>query len=166
METRISYPKSYSFLKEFKNNIQQEEFQTTRCKLRLNVSQTTFCLQISVILIHSWHLAHNTQSCPTLCDPLYCSLPGFSVQGILQARNLNRLPFPSPENHPDPEIDPRSPALQADSLPFELQGSPNSFLLNIFFPRVLCYLQTLREFPYCKAQPGLCKRFVLLAVEF
>ena len=29
-----------------------------------------------------------TQSCPTLCDPIDCSLPGSSVHGILQARVL------------------------------------------------------------------------------
>ena len=29
-----------------------------------------------------------TQSCPTLCDPMDCSLPGFSIHGILQARIL------------------------------------------------------------------------------
>ena len=28
------------------------------------------------------------QSCPTLCNPVDCSLPGSSVQGILQARIL------------------------------------------------------------------------------
>ena len=28
------------------------------------------------------------QSCPTLCDPMDCILPGFSVYGILQARIL------------------------------------------------------------------------------
>ena len=28
------------------------------------------------------------QSCPTLCDPIDCSLPGSSVHGILQARVL------------------------------------------------------------------------------
>ena len=28
------------------------------------------------------------QSCPTLCDPVDCSPPGFSVHGILQARTL------------------------------------------------------------------------------
>ena len=28
------------------------------------------------------------QSCPTLCDPMDCSLPGSSVHGILQARIL------------------------------------------------------------------------------
>ena len=26
--------------------------------------------------------------CPTLCDPMDCSLPGSSVHGILQARKL------------------------------------------------------------------------------
>ena len=29
-----------------------------------------------------------TQLCPTLCDPIDCSLPGSSVHGILQARIL------------------------------------------------------------------------------
>ena len=28
------------------------------------------------------------QSCPTLSDPMDCSLPGFSVHGIFQARLL------------------------------------------------------------------------------
>ena len=28
------------------------------------------------------------QSCPTLCNPMDCSLPGFSVPGIFQARVL------------------------------------------------------------------------------
>ena len=28
------------------------------------------------------------QSCPTLSDPVYCSLPGSSVHGIFQARVL------------------------------------------------------------------------------
>ena len=37
-----------------------------------------------------------TQSCLTLCDPIDCRLPVFSVHGIFQARILNGLPFPSP----------------------------------------------------------------------
>ena len=32
--------------------------------------------------------AKSLQSCPTLCDPIDCSLPGFSVHGILQATVL------------------------------------------------------------------------------
>ena len=29
--------------------------------------------------------AKSLQLCPALCDPINCSLPGFSVHGILQA---------------------------------------------------------------------------------
>ena len=35
-----------------------------------------------------------TQSCPTLCDPMGCSLPGSSVHGILQARILEWVAIP------------------------------------------------------------------------
>ena len=35
------------------------------------------------------------------------------------------LPFPSPWDLPNPGTEPRSPALQADSLPFEPPGKPN-----------------------------------------
>ena len=38
-------------------------------------------------------------------------------------------PFPSPGDLPNPGIKPRSPALQADSLPTELQGNPIPILL-------------------------------------
>ena len=42
------------------------------------------------------------QSCPTLCDPMDCSLPGFSVHGIFQARVLEwvAIPFSSPLTPP------------------------------------------------------------------
>ena len=32
--------------------------------------------------------SEGAQSCPTLCDPMDCSLPGSSVHGIFQARVL------------------------------------------------------------------------------
>ena len=53
------------------------------------------------------------------CDPTDCSPPGPSVHGILQ-EYWTGLPFPSPGGLPDPGIEPRSPAVQADSLPTEL----------------------------------------------
>ena len=31
------------------------------------------------------------QSCPTLCDPMDCSLPGSSARGIFQARALEQV---------------------------------------------------------------------------
>ena len=40
--------------------------------------------------------AKSLQSCPTLCDPIDGSPPGSAVPGILQARILDGLPFPSP----------------------------------------------------------------------
>ena len=51
-----------------------------------------------------------------------------TVHGILQARILEWVPFPSPGDLPDPGIEPRSPAFQGDSLPTELGGKViNSF---------------------------------------
>ena len=35
-----------------------------------------------------------SQSCPTLCNPMDCSLLGFSVHGILQARILEWVAIP------------------------------------------------------------------------
>ena len=57
-----------------------------------------------------------TQWCSILYDSMDCKPPGVSVHGILQQEYGSGLPFPSPEDLPDPGIKPRSPALQADSL--------------------------------------------------
>ena len=40
------------------------------------------------ILYRDKRVCKVVQSCPTLCDPMDCSLPGFSVHGIFQARIL------------------------------------------------------------------------------
>ena len=57
-----------------------------------------------------------SKSCLTLCSPMDCSPPGSSVHRILQARTLEWvLPFPSPGDLPDPEIEPESLVLQAVS---------------------------------------------------
>ena len=42
--------------------------------------------------------------------------------GFSRQEYWTRLPFPSPGDLPNPGIQPRSPALPADSLPTELQG--------------------------------------------
>ena len=44
-----------------------------------------------------------TQSCPTLYDPMDCSLPGSSVHGILQARILERVAMPSSRGSSQPQ---------------------------------------------------------------
>ena len=42
---------------------------------------------------HGW-VVSVAQLCPTLCDPMNCSLPGPSVSGILQVRILEWVTFP------------------------------------------------------------------------
>ena len=53
------------------------------------------------------------QSCLILCHTMYCSLPGASVDGILQQEYWSGWPFPSPGDLPHPGIESGSPALQA-----------------------------------------------------
>ena len=59
-------------------------------------------------------------------------IPWTEEPGRLQSMGFSRqeywsgLPFPSPGDLPDPGIEPRSPALQADSLPAELPGKPRA----------------------------------------
>ena len=61
---------------------------------------------------------------PTLCDTM-----DYTVHEILQARTLEWVAFPFsreifPGDLPNPGIKPKSPALQADSLPAEPPGNP------------------------------------------
>ena len=51
-----------------------------------------------------------------------CSPPGSFVPGILQARILEWVAVPSSRGSPQPRTEPRSPVLQADSLPAEPPG--------------------------------------------
>ena len=69
----------------------------------------------------------------TVCDPM-----DYIVYGLLQARILES--FSSPGDLSNPGIEPRSPALRADSLPAEPQGKPKntgvgSLSLLVLWPR-------------------------------
>ena len=69
------------------------------------------------------------QSCPTLWDPMNCSLPTglLCLWGFLRQEYWSGLPCPPPEDLPDPGIEPVSPvapALQVNSLLLSYQGSP------------------------------------------
>ena len=62
------------------------------------------------------------QSCPTICNHL-----GSSVLGILQARILERVAFPSPEDLPSPGMEPTS-YWQPGSLPLVPPGKPKEMM--------------------------------------
>ena len=62
------------------------------------------------------------QSCPTLCNPVE-----YTVHGILQARILECIVFPFCKGFSQTkDRRPRSPTLQADSLPAEPQRKPKN----------------------------------------
>ena len=64
------------------------------------------------------------QSCPTLVTPwtIACQSPLFME--FPRQEYWTRFRFPSPGDLSDPGIKPRSPTLQADSLPTEPPGKP------------------------------------------
>ena len=60
--------------------------------------------------------------------------------GVSRHEYWSGLPFPSPGDLPNPRIESRSPALQADSLPAEPLGKPgNTHMLVIQLCPTLCY---------------------------
>ena len=101
--------------------------------------------------IIQWKVKWKLLSHVRLCDPM--------DHRILQDRNLECVAFPSPGDLPNPEIKPRSPTLQADSSPTELQGKPKntgvgsqSLLQRIFLTQesnwgVLCWWDSLPAEP-------------------
>ena len=70
-----------------------------------------YIMILGVVCMHA-------QSCPTLCNPMNCSLPGFTIREIFQARILEWVlqgNFPTQGSHP--LLLPRFLHWQADSLP-------------------------------------------------
>ena len=61
----------------------------------------------SALNLHSESESEVTQPCLTLCDPTDCSLPGFSIHGIFQARILEWVAISFSRGSSRP----RSPAL-------------------------------------------------------
>ena len=86
--------------------------------------------------IWTW-VSCSSLSCVQLCDPMHCSLPGSSVHGILQARILEWVVFPSPGDLPDPGIEPCLPHCRQILYCLSHQGSP-------------IFLQSLSPFHFTK----------------
>ena len=76
-----------------------------------------------------WTVAH--QAPPSM---------GFSGQ-----EHWSGLPFPSPGDLPNPGIEPRSPALQADALTSEPPGKPNVLLGGLYFPLFVNHFSIMKS---------------------
>ena len=79
------------------------------------VSGTSTVSDIVKMKVTQWYL--------TLCDPMTIQSMEFS-----QPEYQRGQPFPSPGDLPNPGIEPRSPTLQANSLPAEPQEKPQWFM--------------------------------------
>ena len=94
-------------MKQCSNNVIKIHYQKRKSNPKMNRGPETFCRVLlqalcdrAVTRTHHFHQAtlpshtHSgsesevTQSCPTLCNPMDCSLPDASVHGIFQARIL------------------------------------------------------------------------------
>ena len=75
-----------------------------------------------------------SQSCPTLCDPIDCSLPGFSLSMEFSRQEYwSWLPFPTSGDIPNPETKPKSPvspALAGGCFTTVPHRKPNGILLS------------------------------------
>ena len=79
------------------------------------------------------HVYYIASVCPTLCDSMDCSLPRYSVHGILQTRILKWVAMPSSKGPSQPK-DQTHVLLSllhwlAGSLPLEPLGKPDIYTL-------------------------------------
>ena len=63
--------------------------------------------------------------------------------GFPRQEYWNGLPFPSPGDLPNPEMEPRSPALEADALTSEPPGKPRNQRERLYFQ---CFSSFVRRF--------------------
>ena len=86
------------------------------------------------------------QLCLTLCDPM-----DYRVHGILQARILEWVAFPSPGDLPNLGTEPRSPTLQVDFLPAEWQGKPkNTRVGNLSLQQIILTEESNQGLLHCR----------------
>ena len=110
----------YSLLQSLSFSIQTNFYLNIFKVIEDRAKWTCRCMPLTLNCLRKWKLKLLVaQSYLTLCSAVSCSLPGSSVRGISQARILEWIAVSFSRGLPDPGIEPRSPALQAGSLPSE-----------------------------------------------
>ena len=67
--------------------------------------------------------------------------------GFSRQEYWSGLPFPSPGDLPDPGVEPRSPALQADALTSEPPGRSTGYNSPIYYSAFCCIAQLVKNLP-------------------
>ena len=127
--------------------------------------QTLYCLSHSLPGFSVHGILQERSGLPTLLHGIFPT-QGLNL-GLLRCRQtlyhlshkgssyLSGWTFPFPGDHPNPGIKSRSPTLQADSLPAELQGKPhpeahlfeNHCMTNCFITSYCNYYFTFSKYP-------------------
>ena len=92
--------------------------------IEVNIQEKNLKHYIVVVLV--------AKSCLTLFDPMDYSPPGSFVRGILQARILGELPFPSPGDCAYPGFETASPALAGRFFTSESLGKAKASYTNTY----------------------------------
>ena len=79
----------------------------------------SFLTTVVTVNNHQRSESEVAQPCPTLCDPMGCSLPGSSVHGIFQARVLEWVAISFSRGSSQPRDRTRVSHTVADALPSE-----------------------------------------------
>ena len=96
---------------------------------------------LSALLVRPCVYAKSLQFWPTLCNPIYCSPPGSSVHGILQARILELVAISFPRGSYQPRSS--GPTFQFE----ERNGTWNALCDPKSYPTYLSHLRETPRFP-------------------
>ena len=94
------------------------------------------------ILKQTWWWWFSHQVVLTLATPWTIACQAPQSMGFSRQEYWSGLPFPSPGDLPNPGIEPRSLALQADSLPAEPAGKPRYVMTMIEVNQVISLCQS------------------------
>ena len=121
---------------ELKSILISVKEENEKASLKLRIQNTKIMTSVSLFM-HSQSL----QSCPTLCDPMDCSMPGFSVYGDSLCNNTGVGCMSTSKGSSWPGVDTRSIDQyllyllcflhwQAGTLPLVLHGKSHHFVAN------------------------------------
>ena len=104
---------------------------------------------VAEVTQHAGTEGHQVRTCVLSCSVVsdFLQPQGLQPARLLCPWGLSRqeyqrgLPYPPPQDLPNPETEPRSPTLQADSLLFEPPEKPKS-VCNFIYSSVITYLDS------------------------
>ena len=91
--------------------------------LEMIIMMMVVVVMVVIIMAMCCVLCLVAQSCLTLCDPWPVAFQAPLSMGFSRQESWSGLPCPPPGDLPNPRTEPRSPALQADSLLSEPPGN-------------------------------------------